>query len=69
VIVRDDEYLDFSRVPESRGITAPIYWTLAIGLAGIFAFGGAVIFNASYGHDWPATHTLRTDLGPMTVEH
>lgn len=65
MIVRDEEYLDFSQVPESRGIPNSIHWVLAVGLFCIFVIGGAVILNAGYGHEWPATHTLRTDLGTM----
>ncbi len=32
MIVRDDEYLDFSQVPESRGIPAALYRVVFIGL-------------------------------------
>ncbi len=42
MIVRDDEYLDFSEVPESRGVPAALYRIVVIGLLIIFAIGGSV---------------------------
>jgi hypothetical protein len=65
MIVRDDEYLDFSQVPESRGIPASIYRVLAVGLLCIFAIGASVCLFGGYGHEWPATATMRTPLGQM----
>ena len=32
MIIRDDEYLDFSKVPESRGIPTALYRVAAVGL-------------------------------------
>jgi hypothetical protein len=65
MIVRDDEYLDFTRVPESRGVPMVVYWVAIIGIVGIFAVGGASIAGSGYAHHWPANTTLRIDLGPM----
>jgi hypothetical protein len=62
MIVRDDEYLDFSSVPESRGIPESLYRIAAIGLLIIFAIGGAVCMLSGYGHHWPAVTTLRVPL-------
>jgi hypothetical protein len=62
VIVDNSEYLDFSKVPESRGIPKFLYVIVAIGVIGIFAVGADVVFNASYGHHWPSNTTERTPL-------
>jgi hypothetical protein len=63
MIVRDDEYLDFSNVPESRGIPALVYYIAVIGIIGIFAVGGATVMSSGWGHQWPSNTTLRTNLG------
>lgn len=65
MIVNDSEYLDFSKVPQSRGIGKEAFWVLAIGLLGIFAMGFLSVIFAGYGHLWPAQKTLRMDLGQM----
>jgi hypothetical protein len=62
MIVRDDEYLDFSKVPESRGVPSGLYRVVAIGLLMIFAIGAAVVLLSGYGHHWPANTTLRVPL-------
>lgn len=62
MIVRDDEYLDFSKVPESRGIPPMLYRLLAIGLVGIFAIGAATVLFSGYGHHWPSISTTRLPL-------
>jgi hypothetical protein len=62
MIVRDDEYLDFSRVPESRGIPPALVRIALVGLLIIFAIGGAVCLMSGYGHHWPANTTLRVPL-------
>jgi hypothetical protein len=62
MIVRDDEYLDFSKVPESRGVPTGLYRVGLIGLVMIFAIGGAVVLLSGYGHHWPANTTLRVPL-------
>ena len=62
MIVRDDEYLDFSKVPESRGVPRMVYYVAVIGIVGIFLIGGATVLNSSWGHHWPANTTLRIDL-------
>lgn len=62
MIVRDDEYLDFSRVPESRGIPPALVRVAVVGLLIIFAIGGAVCLMSGYGHHWPANTTMRAPL-------
>lgn len=62
MIVRDDEYLDFGRVPESRGIPPAIVRAALVGLLIIFAIGGSVCLMSGYGHHWPANTTLRAPL-------
>ncbi|MBV8530128.1 MAG: hypothetical protein JO104_02335 [Candidatus Eremiobacteraeota bacterium] len=62
MIVRDDEYLDFSRVPESRGVPPFLYRVVAIGVLIIFAIGAGVCLESGYGHHWPADTTLRVKL-------
>jgi hypothetical protein len=62
MIVRDDEYLDFSKVPESRGIPQSLYRVGAVGLFVIFAIGASVCLLSGYGHHWPSETTLRVPL-------
>ncbi len=65
MIVHDSEYVDFSKIPQSRGIGKEMFWVLAIGLLGIFAMGFLSAIFSGYGHLWPAQKTLRMDLGSM----
>ncbi len=65
MIVKDDEYLDFNSVPQSRGIPVSIYLLVLVGIVGIFAVGADTVFNAGYGHKWPSEQTLRMPLGEM----
>ena len=65
MIVSDDEYLDFSRVPQSRGIPNAIVYTIVVGLIMIFTIGASCVLLAGYGHKWPSTSTMRIDLGPF----
>lgn len=62
MIVNEDEYLDFSKVPESRGVPPFLYRVVALGILIIFAIGAAVVLNSGYGHHWPAETTLRVPL-------
>ncbi len=62
MIVRDDEYLDFSKVPESRGIPLSLYRIAAVCLLVIFGIGASVCLLSGYGHHWPAGTTLRVPL-------
>ncbi|HVN69731.1 MAG TPA: hypothetical protein VMU38_08800 [Candidatus Binatia bacterium] len=62
MIVRDDEYLDFSKVPESRGIPSSLVRVALAGIVIIFIIGGAVVTMSGYGHRWPAMTTVRVPL-------
>jgi hypothetical protein len=62
MIVRDDERLDLSKVPESRGIPVALYRVVFIGLLIIFAIGASVCLLSGYGHHWPSDTTLRVPL-------
>jgi hypothetical protein len=62
VIVKEDERLDFSQVPQSAGFPPMLFVLLAIGLIGIFTVGGSVILMGGYGHHWPAASTQRVPL-------
>jgi hypothetical protein len=62
MIVREDERLDFSKVPESRGIPPFLYRVVAVGILVIFAIGASVVLMAGYGHHWPSNTTLRIPL-------
>jgi hypothetical protein len=62
VISREDERLDYSKVPESRGIPHALYRVAAFGLLVIFAIGAAVCLMSGYGHHWPYNTTLRVPL-------
>ena len=65
MIVPDQEYLDFSRVPESRGVPRPLTIGVIVGLLMIFAIGGASCLLSGYGHVWPSSHSMRVDLGTL----
>lgn len=62
MIVSDDEYQDFTKVPESRGIPPGLYRVAAIGLLIIFAIGAAVCLQSGFGHHWPSDTTERVQL-------
>ena len=65
MIVSDSEYLDFSEVPQSRGIPPVIRYAVIVGLIMIFAIGGATVLLSGYGHVWPADHSMRVNLGTL----
>lgn len=62
MIVHEEERLDFSKIPQSKGIPPMLYRLIAIGILGIFIVGFSVIWNAAYGHHWPANTTERAPL-------
>ncbi|HEY1656433.1 MAG TPA: hypothetical protein VGF86_15125 [Candidatus Tumulicola sp.] len=62
MIVPDEEYLDFSKVPQSRGVPKVLLYSGLIGLLMIFAIGAATVLNSGYGHQWPPMSTTRVDL-------
>lgn len=65
MITHDHERLDFSHVPQSKGIERPAVIVLIVGLIGIFFMGGFSIYEAGYNHKWPAAQSMRMDLGKM----
>jgi hypothetical protein len=62
MIVRPEEYFDFSKVPESRGVPESLYRIVVVGLLIIFAIGASVCLLSGYGHHWPSDTTLRVPL-------
>jgi hypothetical protein len=62
MIVGEDERLDFSKVPESRGVPPFLYRVVAVGILVIFLIGGSVVMMSGYGHHWPSNTTLRIPL-------
>ncbi|HET9029076.1 MAG TPA: hypothetical protein VFN49_02790 [Candidatus Aquilonibacter sp.] len=65
MIVGDSEYLDFSKVPQSRGIGKSALVTMVIGLIGIFVMGFLSVIMSGFGHMWPSQKSMRADLGNM----
>jgi hypothetical protein len=65
MIVPDSEYLDFSQIPQSKGVPKTIVYAVTIGIVMIFAFGASVILLAGNGHHWPAATTMRVPLGTL----
>ena len=65
MILPDEEYLDFSRVPQSRGVPKVLVVSGLVGIVMIFAIGGATIRQAGYSHHWPWTASMRVDLGKL----
>ena len=66
MIVPDHEYIDFSVVPKSKGVSNTTIVITLLGILGIFIMGGLSVHFAGYGHVWPAEKSLRIDLGQMT---
>jgi hypothetical protein len=64
-MIEKQDYIDFSQVPQSHGITREIKIVLYAGIIAIFAVGGFSAFLSGYNHMWPSNHTLRMDLGQM----
>jgi len=54
--------LDFTTIPESKGIPRAVIVLALIGVVGVFIIGGAVAFSAAHGHVWPALQSMRIDL-------
>jgi len=68
-MIENQEYIDFSHVPESRGLGKSIQFVLYSGILAIFVIGGFAAFLSGYNHMWPSNHTLRMDLGKMPPIH
>ena len=61
----EHERLDFSTVPQSKGIGKTALVIVFTGLLGIFIMGFLSVIMSGYGHMWPAPKTMRMDLGNM----
>ena len=66
MIVPDKDYIDFSVVPQSQGMSKAGYVFIIVGIIGIFIMGGLSVKLSGYGHVWPAEKTQRIDLGSMS---
>ncbi|MGB6987014.1 MAG: hypothetical protein WBD74_13670 [Candidatus Aquilonibacter sp.] len=64
-MIEHQETVDFSHVPQSKGLNTGTKVILVVGILIIFAIGGASAFFSGFGHVWPSSHTLRIDLGKM----
>jgi hypothetical protein len=62
IIETRSEYLDFSKLPQSKGIPTLMPVLAVIALIGVMIVAGSVISVAGYGHYWPAEKTLRVPL-------
>ena len=65
MIVPEEEYLDFSRVPQTRGVPKVLVVSGLVGLLMIFAIGAASCLYSGYGHHWPMANSMRVDLGKL----
>lgn len=65
MIASEHERLDFSSVPQSKGIGKTALVIVIVGLLGIFAMGFLSVIMSGYGHMWPSQKTMRMDLGDM----
>jgi len=64
-MIEHQDYIDFSHVPESKGITPVVQWVLYTGIVCIFLVGGFSAFLSGHGHMWPSNTTLREPLPPL----
>lgn len=62
MITHEHERLDFTTIPQSKGIRTPAFIVLAVGLFGIFFMGWLSYWSSGYGHMWPAQKTMRMCL-------
>jgi len=66
MIVHDHEYIDFSVVPQSKGMSKAGLIFIVVGIIGIFIMGGLSVCLSGYGHVWPSERSERVNLGTMT---
>jgi hypothetical protein len=64
-MIEHQDYIDFTTVPQSKGLSSGTIVIVIIGVIMIFIMGGLSSFLSGYGHMWPSTHTERMDLGNM----
>jgi hypothetical protein len=64
-MIEHQHTIDFSTVPQSKGMSNTTIAIVVVGVFMIFVMGGLSIGFAGFGHMWPSTHTMRMDLGSM----
>ncbi len=64
-MIEHQDHIDFSHVPQSKGLGKGTLVVLFTGVFAIFVVGGMAIGFAHYGHMWPSSHSMRMDLGNM----
>jgi hypothetical protein len=64
-MIEHQDTVDFSRVPESKGMSTTTLVIVFTGVIMIFIVGGMAIGFAGFGHMWPSPHTERMPLGKM----
>jgi hypothetical protein len=67
-MIEQQDYIDFSTVPQSKGLSSSTLAIVIVGVIMIFIMGGLSAFLSGYGHLWPSTHTERMPLGNMPSE-
>ena len=60
-----EEALDFTKVPESKGIPRSLPVAGVIGIMCIAAIASFTVLTASHGRIWPSATSMRVDLGQM----
>jgi hypothetical protein len=65
MIVKDSEYIDFSKVPQTKGLSKSALVIIVTGLIMIFVMGGLSIGFSGWGHIWPSEKSMRVDMGTM----
>jgi hypothetical protein len=64
-MIEKQDFIDFSEVPQSKGLGRGTMVLLIAGIIAIFLIGGFSAFLSGYGHMWPSIHTTRMPLGNM----
>ncbi|HTX57702.1 MAG TPA: hypothetical protein VMD47_11445 [Candidatus Acidoferrales bacterium] len=64
-MIERQETINFTHVPQSKGIGTGTRWILGVGIVIIFCIGGAVVRLSGYNHVWPAEQSMRMNLGQM----
>lgn len=64
-MIEHQQSIDFSTIPQSKGLNTFTKIILVIGVLMIFIIGGFSAFLSGYGHVWPSNHSLRIPLGKM----
>lgn len=65
MMIEHQDTIDFSKIPESKGMSGATIAIVISGVFMIFVMGGLSIGFARFGHMWPSSHTERMPLGNM----